>query len=468
MTAIIMTKLGENRGAPRIWLQGEKLEKEGYRAGDTFRIEESKGARLVLVKNGDRKVSGKKRGDKRVPIIDLNTKQLAELFDADEKLKVAIRKGKIVITKHYTSGQVAERLERIRSKIREGKKLAVHSHYHGAGVLDLAIHSGFAKAGVNTFCQVAIELEREYLDISMQRNKHLFDEEESIFIEGPIQDVRCDPRVKADILLAGIPCTGASTAGRAKMRDTKGEKRTYLPEEHDAAGSLFFYTLRYIEVAQPGIVIIENVKAYASTASMAVIRSVLDSLGYRVQERVLGGNEFGALENRERLCVVGITKGLDEVIDIDDIVPLREKPEKLSDVLEYIPEDSDMWSEMAYLAKKEKRDAEKGNSFKRQLFTGEEPKISTVTRQYLKRRSTDPFIQSPWDEKKSRLLTRFEHCRVKGIPETLVDDPTIPEGRAHELLGQSVVFPMFEAVGYALGASLQVAYGSTIPEPIAA
>jgi DNA (cytosine-5)-methyltransferase 1 len=467
MTAIIMTKLGENRGSPRIWLQGEKLEKEGYRAGDTFRIEESKSSRLVLVKNGDRKVSGKKRGDKRIPIIDLNTQQLAELFDADEKLKVAIRKGKIVITKHYTSGQVAERLERIRAKVREGKKLAVHSHYHGAGVLDLAIHSGFAKAGVNTYCQVAIELDREYLDISMQRNKHLFDDE-SIFIEGPIQDVRCDPRVKADIVLAGIPCTGASLAGRAKMRDTKGEKRTYHPEEHDGAGSLFFYTLRYIEVSQPGIVIIENVKAYASTASAAVIRSVLDSLGYRVQERVLGGNEFGALENRERLCLVGITKGLDDVIDIDDIVPTQQKPEKLSDVLEFIPEESPMWSEMEYLAKKEKRDAEKGNSFARQLFTGEEPKISTVTRQYIKRRSTDPFIQSPWDPKKSRLLTRLEHCRVKGIPEHLVDDPDISETRAHEVLGQSIVFPMFEAVGYALGASIQVAYGKEIPNPIAA
>jgi len=461
MTAIIITKVGERKGTHRIWFEGAKLEREGYRLGTTYQVDESNPDRLTLIRVDDprdsRVVSGRKRGSKQVPIIDLNNKALAKWFEIEDKIRIAIRRGKIVITKHHLTGQMKERLDRLRKKIAEKKKLAVHSHYHGGGVLDLAIHSGFAKAGVGSYVQVAIELERKYQDISLERNPELF-QDDSILIEGPIQDVRCDPRVKADVLLAGIPCTGASTAGRAKMRDTKGEKRTYLPEEHDQAGALFYYTLRYIESAQPAIVIIENVKAYSSTASMAVIRAVLSNQGYRVSERVLTGNEFGALENRERLCVVAVTEGLEDIIDLDALIPIQKKPETLGEVLEDIPEDSDMWSEMAYLAEKEKRDIAQGKGFRRQLFTGAEDRISTVTRQYIKRRSTDPFIQHPTDSKLSRLLTKLEHAAVKGIPAKLVDDDDISASLAHELLGQSIVFPMFEAVGYWLGRTLNQAF----------
>lgn len=463
MTAIIITTVGERKGTHRIWFEGAKLEREGYHTGSHYRVDDSKSDRLTLVRVDDpsesRVVSGRKRGSKQVPIIDLNSQALAKWFEVSDKLRIAIRRGKIVITKHHLIGQVKERFERIRKKIMERKKLAVHSHYHGGGVLDLAIHSGFARSGVGSFVQVAIEMERKYLDISLSRNPELFTDD-SILIEGPIQDVRFDPRVKADIVVAGIPCTGASSAGKAKMRDTKGEKRTYLAEEHDAAGALFFHTLRYIEVSQPGLVLIENVKAYSSTASMAVIRSVLTSMGYTVQEKVLTGNEFGALENRERLCVVAVTKGLEDIIDMDGIVPIREKPEHLAEVLEDVPLDSEMWAEMKYLAEKEERDIAAGKGFRRQLFTGEEDKISTVTRQYMKRRSTDPFIQHPVDPKLSRLLTPLEHARVKGIPEKLIDDPDIAATTAHELLGQSVVYPMFEAVGFALGKQLVGAFDS--------
>lgn len=477
MTSIVITKVGERKGTHRIWLEGPKLEREGFHANAEYIIETENEKQLTLVRsNGKatdgsktRTVSGRTRksSGKVTPIIDLNSQMLAKWFEVDDKLRVAIRRGKLIIRKHHTTGRIKERLERIRTKIAEGRRLAVHSHYHGAGVLDLAIHSGFAKSGVSTFVQVAIEIERKYLDISLQANPELFDDD-SILIEGAIQDVRFDPRVKADILVAGIPCTGASTAGRAKMRDTKGEKRTYLPEEHDQAGALFFHTLNYIEVSQPGIVILENVKAYATTASMAVIRSVLTSMGYVVQEKVLNGNEFGALENRNRLCVVAVTQGLEDAIDMDAIVPTQEKPARLSEVFDDVPLDSVRWKSFDYLRKKEERDLAAGKGFRRQLFTGEEGHISTVTRQYMKCRSTDPFIQHPEDPLLSRLLTRFEHARVKGIPERLITDPDIADTTAHELLGQSIVFPMFEAVGISLGAQLVEALRPQSELPIAA
>ncbi|MBU2952292.1 DNA cytosine methyltransferase [Marinobacter sp. F3R08] len=458
MTAVIITKVGTNKNAPRIWLEGRKLEREGFRVGETYSVDASNSDRLTLIKvtGGKRSVSMKKRNGGSLPLIDLNAQKLAKWFDEDEKLRVTIRKGRIVIRKHYLKAAAQERLERIRKKVAEKRKLAVHSIFHGGGVLDRAIHSGLARAGVGTFVQVAVEKERKYLDLSLERNSHLF-EEESVLIEAPVQDICLDRAIEADICVMGIPCTGASTAGRAKMRDTKGEKRTYLPEEHDSAGALFFQSLRWIEQTNPALVILENVKPYQSTASMAVIRSVLTSLGYVVQEKIMNGCTFGALENRDRLCVVAVTEGLEDFIDLDNVVPLRTKPAKLSDVLEDIPLDDERWKPYDYLREKEKRDIKAGKGFRRQLFTGEEGHIATVTREYNKARSTDPFIQHPTDPLLSRLLTVQEHLRVKGIPEDLVEVEWMATTTLHEVLGQSVVFPVFEATGFAIGEGLQKA-----------
>lgn len=56
----------------------------------------------------------------------------------------------------------------------------------------------------------------------------------------------------------------------------------------------------------------------------------------------------------------------------------------------------------------------------------------------------------------SRLLTPAEHARVKGIPLEVIEG--VSETVAHEGLGQSVIFPKFEAVGFEIGRSIQAAY----------
>lgn len=70
-----------------------------------------------------------------MPVIDLNAQKLAEWFDQDEKLRVTIRKGRIVIRKHYLKEAAQERLARLRKKIAENHKLAVHSLFHGGECL---------------------------------------------------------------------------------------------------------------------------------------------------------------------------------------------------------------------------------------------------------------------------------------------------------------------------------------------
>ena len=49
----------------------------------------------------------------------------------------------------------------------------------------------------------------------------------------------------------------------------------------------------------------------------------------------------------------------------------------------------------------------------------------------------------------TRLFTTIEHARLKGIPEALIYGVSSTVG--HEMLGQSICFPVFQSVGRALG-----------------
>jgi len=91
MTTIINSKLGENRGKPRIWIEGAKLAREGYTPGDRYNLEIQSG-RLILqaAEDGQYTVSKRTRNGRLLPIIDISKTELAELFDGVETLRVAI------------------------------------------------------------------------------------------------------------------------------------------------------------------------------------------------------------------------------------------------------------------------------------------------------------------------------------------------------------------------------------------
>lgn len=451
MTAIINTKLGENRGKARIWLEGGKLAREGYLPGGQYDRTVADGKILIKPNAaGAYTVGRKNRKGKTIPIIDICRDDLAEIFDGVEMLRVLVTKGKIVIEAHHQHQRVRERVARLLDRVKTGEPLRVCSLFHGGGLLDKAVHSGLERVGVESKIGVAVELDSAYLESSLENNPELWDEK-SIPIESPVQHVRLGHNTpQMDIVLAGIPCTGASRSGKTK-------NKLKHAEEHESAGALFFNFLNFVETINPAIVWVENVSEYANTASMAVIRSVLTSLGYDVQERILDGNEFGALERRQRLCAVGVSKGLEGVFDLDAVMPHVTKPAQIKDVIDWVPLDSDRWKAFDYLAEKELRDKAAGKGFVRQLLTGEEGHCGTIGRHYAKFRSTEPFLVHPAIPELSRLFTPAEHARLKGAPENVVDG--LADTIAHQVLGQAIVYPAFEAVAMSLGRALRAKAG---------
>lgn len=445
MATIVNTKLAEHKGRKRVWVEGAKLQREGYEPGQRYNLcVKGSQVHLSVSENGKYKISKRTRNGRTSPIIDLTAKELAELFDGVETLRVAIKKGVIVISVHHQHGRILERVDRLLSKVAEGKPLDVCSLFHGGGCLDRAIHKGLEDKGISSRTAVAVEVEGKYLDSSLQNNPTMWDEK-SVAIESPIQDVCLDRGAPSvDIVMGGIPCTGASMAGRSK------NKLEYA-ESHDEAGAMFFNFLEFVKVLNPAICIIENVVEYQGTSSMVVIRSLLSSLGYQFQETILDGNEMGVLEKRKRLCLVAFSKGL-EHLGLDQVEPFREKEPNLGSILESVPMESPRWKKFEYLAQKQERDIAAGKGFSRQLLDSSSEKCGTIGKGYAKCRSTEPFIVNEIDPSLSRILTPVEHCRVKGIPQEVIHG--LSDTIAHEVLGQSVTFPAFQAVGRHIGDAL--------------
>lgn len=100
---------------------------------------------------------------------------------------------------------------------------------------------------------------------------------------------------KIDILTGGFPCQAFSIAGYRK-----GFK--------DDRGNLFFDILRYIEVLQPKVVFLENVKnltAHDNGRTFNVIQTELTKAGYYIKSNVLNTANYSDVpQNRERIYIV--------------------------------------------------------------------------------------------------------------------------------------------------------------------
>lgn len=449
MTTIINAKIGESKGLPRVWMEGQKLHHGGVQIGKKYTIKADVTAkRLELIEvpfdfSGKHlTVSKRERNGVVHPVIDLRSGQIREVFEEDDKVRIALRRGRIVITALQIQTKIRERLKRIKDKLDRGEKLPVASLFHGGGVLDRAIHSGMLRAGVGSFIQVGVEIESEYLDASLRNNPQIWTED-SIAISSDVRDVYLgENSPEVCILIGGIPCTGASKSGKAK-------NKLKCAEDHDEAGALYIDYLNWVRAVNPAIAVIENVSDYADTASMSAIRKVLRHLGYELHETVLNAWDFGALERRERMVLVAITQGLGDTFSFSNLKVNKVRETCLNDILDPIPLDNERWKPYEYLASKEIRDKAAGKGFRRQLLTGKEDGCGVIGRHYFKGRSTEPFLIHPVRPELSRLFTKAEHARIKGIPQEILDG--VSETTAQEIAGQSVGYDQFVSVGQEMG-----------------
>ena len=437
---LINTHIGQSRGKPRLWAEGAALAKAGLKPHQTLKVKFLEESGVVEISKDltefdhTIRVSKRTQNGRVKPLLELRHDELAKIFGQDSKVRIVISDGKLTVRLHHIDVKARERMDRLDRKLSAGETLTIGSLFHGGGVMDHAFHKGLENAGVNSYVKVVNELDSRFLSASIQNNSHLWGDD-TLFIHSPIETIDMSKACSVDIVLAGVPCTGASLSGRAS-------KKLKFAEQHETSGALFYSFLQFVQFTNPAVIVLENVKQYENTASYTVIQSVLDMLGYDIQDAILKGNEFGALEARERLFMVATTKGMG-AFDFSSLEPLREKEKTASEILE-VNTDQSLWRTFSYLDEAERKAKAKGNGFKRSYITSESVTTPTIKRTNHKCQSDGVFVQHPTDPTLSRLPTPREHARLKTTPESIIAG--LSKTVACEILGQGIIYCVVEAL----------------------
>ena len=125
-----------------------------------------------------------------------------------------------------------------------------------------------------------------------------------------------------DVIIGGPPCQGFSSANR------------YKTEEADPRNRLFFEFIKFVDMANPKAVVIENVRGIVTKDNGYAknrIYDIFESRGYKVVHRVLDASEYGVPQKRLRNFFVMLK---DKPFDFDSI----RKVEKPLTVFESISE----------------------------------------------------------------------------------------------------------------------------------
>lgn len=269
-----------------------------------------------------------------------------------------------------------------------------------------------------------------------------------------------DPNDVPTTLLAtaSFPCIDLSLAG----------SRRGLEGEHSGAFWGFFQVLRGMGDRRPPIVMLENVPGFLTSKEGADFLAVVDALnglGYRCDAFQVNASHF-VPQSRPRIFVVGAQgnimpqfdpnatnrstrlrpKTLDKLIRENaknwGEVPLPDLPDRnkdLADILEAVPEDSDLWWSPEEVQKLVDSMSDKHRAIAEQMFSGNEYSYGAV---YRRTRDGVPRAELRTDgiagalrtatggssrqflfvagrrQYKVRLLTGREYGRLQGVRDT--------------------------------------------------
>lgn len=448
LNSYVVRSITENKGRPRLYLDITAMADAGFTPGRTYvRDVDASKHRITLIAqdNGTHVVCGKEKRQKVIPVIDVNNSALLKVFDGMQAVRIIVLPNRIYILPLASETKRLKRLQSLRENLDKGE-ITTGGISFGGGVLDHAAHAGLGDAGIHSKLSMANEINEDLLTHAVEHNDIW--NKDTVGLAAPMQELVQDDWALAripqlNVLALGIPCSGASKAGKSK-------RKLSMMEDHPQVGHLIAPAIMIVNRTQPAVLVLENVTQYADSASAQILRSWLRDSGYETQEVTLTSSDWGSLEDRKRWFLVGSTFGID--IDLEGLKPTLRPVRKLGDILEPIGPEAADWRTFDYLKSKEVRDAEKGSCFAMQTVTPESTSIPTLRAGYAKGGSTDPLLVHPTNPDLLRQLTVREHARAKDVPEQLAADMSNFDG--HSLLGQGVAYAPVRALFARIGQCL--------------
>ena len=107
------------------------------------------------------------------------------------------------------------------------------------------------------------------------------------------------PQEGVDLIIGGPPCQAYSAIGRARdPKGMKGDQRNYL----------FRFYAKFLERYRPKIFLFENVLGLISAKNgeyLRRMRSAFFKVGYRTDYKQMIASDFGVVQNRKRIIMIG-------------------------------------------------------------------------------------------------------------------------------------------------------------------
>ena len=110
---------------------------------------------------------------------------------------------------------------------------------------------------------------------------------------------------QVDIIIGGPPCQAYSLVGRAQS------SHMAIPMEDDPRNELYKLYARFLKKYQPKLFVFENVLGILSANEGITWKNLqkhLKSVGYEIECHVQNASDFGVLQNRKRMIIVGWLK----------------------------------------------------------------------------------------------------------------------------------------------------------------
>lgn len=135
-------------------------------------------------------------------------------------------------------------------------------------------------------------------EMSASTIKDIFDTIDTIKVEKGIDQV--------DVIIGGPPCQAYSLVGRAQS------SHMLVPMEEDPRNELYKMYVQFLKKYRPRMFVFENVagiKTARSGQAFKNLQKYMKSVGYEIGYQELNAREFGVLQSRKRVIIVGWLKG---------------------------------------------------------------------------------------------------------------------------------------------------------------
>ena len=141
---------------------------------------------------------------------------------------------------------------------------------------------------------------------------------------------------QVDIIIGGPPCQAYSVAGRLRMGKAV---------EDDPRNELYKYYVKFLERYQPKMFVFENVLGIRTAKKGEPLKDLtrlVEEAGYKMELRIQTASDYGVLQNRQRVIIVGWKvqdeNGNPTTYHYPDLKPEKNKYEVLKDLFVDLPE----------------------------------------------------------------------------------------------------------------------------------